>query len=104
MPYALGNLLKRGHKSLTGLGSMAHSVLQGELDKHLMAITKTLPDGKVVSMFANPQNPGVRVRQVFSLEERVNAVDSFYRNFAGGRYHASFRMEINAAGKQGKLI
>lgn len=33
----------------------------------------------------------------------LSVVDDFYRNFMGGRYYADFRMEVNAAIKQGVL-
>lgn len=104
MPHALGNELPYGHKSLTLLKSaMKHTVLQGALDDYLRGITKTLPNGRVVSMLPTRGNPGTIVRRMFSPVERVQAVDRFYRGFAGGRYYPAFRMELNAARKAGRL-
>ena len=41
------------------------------------------------------------VRWNFTAEERINALDGFYRSFAEGRYYAAFRMELNAALAEG---
>jgi hypothetical protein len=103
MPRALGNRLPYGHKALTDLKSFKHSVLQGELDVHLRGITKTLDDGTSVDMLPRRGNPGRAVRRNFTLEERIKAVDDFFRGFADGRFYPAFRMELNAARKAGKL-
>lgn len=102
-PKALGNELRYGHKSLTNLGEMKHTVMQGALDNHFRGVTKTLSNGKTVDMLPRRGNPGARVRRVFSLDERVQAVDDFYKTFASGRFYPAFRMELNAARKAGKL-
>ena len=34
----------------------------------------------------------------------MEALDDFYRNYEGGRYYASFRMELNAVNKAGGLL
>ena len=39
----------------------------------------------------------------FTLDERIRALDDFYRNFAEGRYYAAFRMELKAARAKGRL-
>ena len=36
----------------------------------------------------------------FILNERINALDNFYREFGEGRYYPAFRMELNAAQKR----
>jgi len=61
-PNALGNKLQYGHKSLTDLNSMKHTVLQGALDEHLKGITKILPRSKIINMLPRKGN------QVFNFE------------------------------------
>jgi RHS repeat-associated protein len=101
IPKALGNLLPYGHKSLTKLSSIKHTVLQGALNEHLQGVTKTLANGKVVNMLPRRGNPGKLVRVNFSLSERMGALDDFYSTFADGAYHPAFRMELNAALRRG---
>jgi hypothetical protein len=48
-------------------------------------------------------NSGATVRRNFTPQERIGALDAFYRTFADGRYYAAFRMELNAALKRGRL-
>ena len=103
LPRALGNDLPYGHKSLTGLGSEKHTILQGALDDYLASVKKTLPDGSSVDMLARKGNNGSKIRKNFTLEERINAVDNFYKNFDNGSYYPAFRMELNAAMKANKL-
>ncbi|MCB1041294.1 MAG: hypothetical protein KDC35_00025, partial [Acidobacteria bacterium] len=103
-PRALGNILSYGHRSLTSLSSIDHTVLQGALNKYLRRITKKLPDGRVIDMYPRSGNAGALVRKEFSLVERTEALDRFYRNFMNGAYYSAFRMEVNASSRLGKLV
>ena len=103
-PKALGNNLPYGHKSLILLGRTKHTVLQGMLDRHLRTITKRLQNGTVVDMFPRRGNSGRHIIRNFTLDERINAIDTFYRNFLNGRFYPAFQMELNAAIKGGHLI
>ena len=96
-PRALGNYLPYGHKTLTLLSGEKHAILQGELNAHLRTVTKKLPGGQVVDMMPRRGNAGEAVCRNFTPEERINALDAFYRNFAEGRYYTAYRMELNAA-------
>jgi len=58
---------------------------------------------RTISMRPSGGNPGKLVRETFSLQERAEALDTFYRRFAGGAFHPAFRMEANAALKASKL-
>jgi hypothetical protein len=102
-PRSLGNRLPYGDDALTLLSGKGHTILQGELEAHLRTITKTLPGGKVVDMLPRRGNSGATVRRNFTPQERIGALDAFYRTFADGRYYAAFRMELNAALKRGRL-
>jgi len=82
---------------LTLLSGEKHAILQGELNAHLRSVTKKLPGGEVVDMMPRRGNAGKLVRWNFTPEERLNALNSFYRGFAEGRYYVAFRMELNAA-------
>jgi hypothetical protein len=42
-------------------------------------------------------NSGLSVRRNFTSDDRISALDMFYRNFAECRYYTAFRMEVNAA-------
>ena len=70
---------------------------KGELNAHLRTVTKKLPSGEVVDMMPRRGNAGEVVCRNFTPEERINALDDFYRHFAEGRYYAAFRMELNTA-------
>ena len=48
-------------------------------------------------------NAGEVVCRNFRPNERINALDEFYRNFAEGRYYAAFRMELKAAIARGRF-
>ncbi|MDQ2180187.1 RHS repeat domain-containing protein [Marinifilum sp. D714] len=102
-PVSLGNNLRYGHKSLTNLGSTKHTILQGALDDHLKTVKKTLSDGTIVDMFARKGNSRAKIKKNFTLEERIQAVDDFYKTFDNGSYYPAFRMELNAATKADKL-
>jgi hypothetical protein len=69
----------------------------------LRTVTKKLTGGKVVDLMPRRGNAGKLVLRNFTLDERINAMDEFYRKFAEGRYHAAFRMELNAARAKGRL-
>jgi len=103
LPRALGNNLPYGHKALTLIRGEKHAILQGELNVHLRSITKKLLGGKVVDMMPRRGNAGKVVLLNFTLDERIRALDDFYRNFAEGRYYAAFRMELKAARAKGRL-
>lgn len=103
IPRGLGSLLPYGHKSLPYLSSPTHTRLQNALDAFLRGRTKTLPNGRTVDMMPRKGNPGSQVRQFFTPQERLNAVDEFYRTFEGGRYYPAYRMEFNATVNTGKF-
>jgi len=66
-------------------------------------MTKKLAGGKVVDMMPRRGNAGEVVCRNFRPNERINALDEFYRNFAEGRYYAAFRMELKAAIARGRF-
>jgi len=47
-------------------------------------------------------NAGIAVCRNFT-ESETNALDTFYYNFAEGRYYAAFRMELKAARANGRI-
>ena len=47
-------------------------------------------------MMARRGNPGRVVQREFTQNERVLALESFYKGFENGRYYAPYRMELNA--------
>jgi hypothetical protein len=65
------------------------------------AISNELGEGEVVDMMPRRGNAGEVVCRNFTPEERINALDDFYRHFAEGRYYAAFRMELNATMARG---
>ncbi len=103
MPRALGNFLPYGHRSLTMLKSVKHTALQRALNAYLRKLPKRFYKGKLYHMCPRAYNSGKIVRNLWTLEERIDAVDQFYLTFMKGVHHTSFRMEINAARKAGYL-
>jgi hypothetical protein len=93
VPRALGSRVSYGNSILTPLSAAEHTHLHRALNNFLQLRTRTLPTGQVVDMYARAGNSGSLVRSTFTQTERLNALDTFYRNYRGGMYYSNFGAE-----------
>ena len=91
----MGNSLRKGTRLLE---KWKHTKLHRRLNEFLdKQPTKFDPvTGRHISLRPNniKGEGGALVRRVFSLKERVDALDKFYRQYNGGEYYKDFIQEL----------
>ena len=102
VPRSLGGVLSYGHSVLTRLNVFRHTKLHTRLALHLDGITKVV-NGHSYTMLPKAGQSGDVVRRVFSPQERIAALDQYYRNYNKGEYYRSFLEELSYILSKGKF-
>jgi hypothetical protein len=86
-----------------------HSALQSALNEHLVNLTRTIGKGKNKRKISlcpgrgKGTTAGATIRQYFTPQERLNALDNFYRNYANGQYYGPYLRELQEVNNRGGL-
>jgi hypothetical protein len=102
-PRALGGGIPYGHSVLTDLNAVDHTAFHDQLNAYLKTIQTVDQNGNMVDMYPRNGNPGLTVQGNFSLQARINAVQTFMQTFKNGTYLREFDDEIDTARQNGWL-
>ncbi|MCA9118590.1 MAG: hypothetical protein H6822_03905 [Planctomycetaceae bacterium] len=90
---SLGSKVPYKDSILRNLNSFRHTKIHRALSEHLNDLSKTV-DGKIYTMLPKKGQSGKTVREVFGADERLAALDDFYRKYNGGEYYQDFQKEL----------
>lgn len=97
---SLGSKLPYRDSALRHLNAFRHTKLHRRLSAHLDSITKTV-NGQTYTMLPKKGQSGAVIRDIFTPQERLAALDDFYRKYNGGEYYQDFLKELEETLRRG---